>query len=160
TRFRRMKPMTRRALARAIALLTLAVAGSGAGAAPDSHGACGAPLAATLPPRCLGAAARGPSTAPCDIARLPDPVCPTPAHPQVTTLFQVQITSRKGVLVHPGQDEFSAEVDGYRRAWRTLPRSVKHIIVIRDTPKMVTNTPGCVMRAHRRRERPGLACAR
>jgi hypothetical protein len=82
------------------------------------------------------------------------------AHPDVSTVFQAQITSRIGVFVRRGQSEFDAEVDGYQAAWKTLPRSVRRIVVIRDTPKMVTDTPGCVMRAHAARSRPGPACAR
>jgi SGNH domain (fused to AT3 domains) len=80
-------------------------------------------------------------------------------HPEVTTVFQSQIVSRVGVVVRPGQDVFSAEVEGYRRMWRAFPPSVKHIIVIRDTPVASFRTPSCVMRARAARLRPGVACA-
>jgi hypothetical protein len=81
------------------------------------------------------------------------------AHPEVSTVFQSQITSREGVFPRPGMSEFATEVDGFRRMWNALPRTVKHIVVIRDTPITPERTPGCVMRARKARERPGRACA-
>jgi hypothetical protein len=55
--------------------------------------------------------------------------------------------------------QFATEVDGYQRMWRALPRTVKHIVVIRDTPISNEEIPGCVMRARKARQRPGQACA-
>jgi SGNH domain-containing protein len=80
-------------------------------------------------------------------------------HPEVTTVFQSQIISRKGVYGHHGRGVFPAEVAGYRRVWRKLPRSVKHIIVIRDNPKVPSGNFDCVMRARARRRPPGPTCA-
>jgi hypothetical protein len=48
---------------------------------------------------------------------------------------------------------------GYRAAWSALPRSVRRIVVIRDTPKVRGNTDTCVEQAIARRRRPGIACA-
>jgi SGNH domain (fused to AT3 domains) len=64
------------------------------------------------------------------------------------------------VSVPRGQDMFEAKVVGYMSAWRALPPSVKHIVVIRDPPHNVGSTRSCVERAQRQRRRPGPACAR
>jgi hypothetical protein len=63
------------------------------------------------------------------------------------------------VQTRPGQSEFEAEVDGYQRAWRALPRSVKHIVVVRDTPYVPVGTMDCVERAMDRHQRAGARCA-
>jgi hypothetical protein len=81
------------------------------------------------------------------------------SHPEINTVFQSQITSREGVFPRPGMSEWETEVWGYQRIWRSLPRTVRHIIVIRDTPIAPEGTPGCVMRARKARRRPGRACA-
>jgi hypothetical protein len=80
-------------------------------------------------------------------------------HPEVGTVFVTQATSRKGVIVRRGQHSFPAEVAGYQGAWRALPASVKHIVVIRDTPTVHYNTLDCIARAMSRRQRAGLVCA-
>jgi hypothetical protein len=54
---------------------------------------------------------------------------------------------------------FEAEVAGYRSAWRSLPATVKHIVVIRDTPKMTRSTAACIDRAVAARRLAGTACA-
>jgi hypothetical protein len=48
--------------------------------------------------------------------------------------------------------------DGYVRAWRALPRSVRRIVVIRDIPMRPARTLTCLLRSHGRRS-PGVACA-
>ena len=45
------------------------------------------------------------------------------------------------------------------RAWRRLPKTVRQIIVLRDTPTAGDNTPDCIERAMRRRKQAGHACA-
>jgi hypothetical protein len=57
------------------------------------------------------------------------------------------------------QSSFAAQVSGYRRMWNSFPRTVRHIVAIRDNPWVTVATPGCVMRAHAHRRRPDLACA-
>jgi hypothetical protein len=80
------------------------------------------------------------------------------AHPEVDTLFVVGLTG--GVVNVPaGRTMFEAKVNGFRRAWQTLPASVQHIVVIRDTPKIFRSTVDCIDRAIAERRRPGLACA-
>ena len=65
-----------------------------------------------------------------------------------------------GLGIHTRRrDRFAAAVDGYVAAWRALPRSVKRIIVLRDTPKAEETTFGCIRRAMARRRPAGTACA-
>jgi peptidoglycan/LPS O-acetylase OafA/YrhL len=78
-------------------------------------------------------------------------------HPQVSTVFVVQESGQKWVVPR-GQSEYGAEVSGFQKAWRSLPQSVKHVIVIHDTPKDRDSTAACVERAIGRHQRAGLAC--
>jgi hypothetical protein len=79
-------------------------------------------------------------------------------HPEIDTMFVVGIT---GARVHAGSGRtvFEAEVAGYRSAWRGLPATVKHIVVIRDTPKMTRSTAGCIDRAVAAHRLAGTVCA-
>jgi len=79
-------------------------------------------------------------------------------HPDVDTVFVAQLTRDAGAP--PGAaDPFSDMVAGYIDAWSRLPASVKHIIVIRDSPEMPEGTRACVDAALRARRAPGPACA-
>jgi hypothetical protein len=79
-------------------------------------------------------------------------------HPTVNTLFVAQLTRDAGVP--PGAaDPFGAQVAAYVDAWTRLPASVKHIVVIRDTPEMQPGTRTCIDAARRIRRPPGPACA-
>jgi hypothetical protein len=80
-------------------------------------------------------------------------------HPEIDTVFFVALTGGK-VNVPPGRTTLEAKVNGYRRAWATLPDTVKHIVVIRDTPRITRSTVRCVDRAIAERKPAGLACAR
>lgn len=60
--------------------------------------------------------------------------------PEIQTVF----VSQNRVRAAGG---LAAEVHGYLRAWRGLPRSVRRIVVIRDTPTSSTATRSCVNRA-------------
>ena len=80
-------------------------------------------------------------------------------HPEVSTVFVSQLTGGSGVVPTRGRSEFATAMAGYAAAWRRLPRSVKQIVVIRDTPKVHGNTDTCVERAMARRAVAGLACA-
>jgi peptidoglycan/LPS O-acetylase OafA/YrhL len=79
-------------------------------------------------------------------------------HPEVTVAF---VTEHNGgtVVVGPGQNAFSAEVKGYRAAWEQLPKSVAHILVIRDTMGAPGNTPACIQQALANHQQAGLKCA-
>ena len=82
-------------------------------------------------------------------------------HREVRTIVVAQ-SSGGAVLSPPGQNQFETGVAGYTDAWNALPRSVERIVVIRDTPRMLTGgrTLACVERAVARRRAPGRACAR
>jgi peptidoglycan/LPS O-acetylase OafA/YrhL len=79
-------------------------------------------------------------------------------HPEISTVFVSQESGQKW-LVPPGQNEFTAEVAGFTSAWKALPPSVKHIVVIRDTPKNRASTAACVERAIAASKPAGTACA-
>jgi peptidoglycan/LPS O-acetylase OafA/YrhL len=73
------------------------------------------------------------------------------AHPDVHTLMLSAIAGG------PTYARVDAEA-GYLRAWRLLPRSIRRIIVIRDTPKARLSTDDCVERALDDRVPAGTAC--
>ncbi|HEX8205156.1 MAG TPA: SGNH hydrolase domain-containing protein, partial [Solirubrobacteraceae bacterium] len=64
-------------------------------------------------------------------------------HPGVDTVF----VSQHRVRVRGG---WAKEVAGYLDAWRALPASVEHVVVIRDTPVRPPGVRACVVRARRR----------
>lgn len=79
------------------------------------------------------------------------------AHPEVRTVF---ISQHPGDVVVPaGSTTWRTKVRGFRQAWRKLPDTVKHIVIIRDTPYVTDTTPDCVKRAMRQKLDAGLACA-
>ena len=82
-----------------------------------------------------------------------------PKHPEVSTVVVSQASGGRGVEGPSGQDKFDAQVAGFIKGWKALPASVKHIIVIRDNPKIVEHTLGCVQRALDARRRADRACA-
>lgn len=81
------------------------------------------------------------------------------AHPEVGTVFVAGLTGGSGVVPRGGRDEFATAVSSYEAAWASLPASVAHIVVIRDTPKGRADTNACVQRAIARREPAGPRCA-
>ena len=78
-------------------------------------------------------------------------------HPQINTVFVVQDSGSTWVVPR-GQNAFQAQVGGFEAAWRQLPRSVRHIVVIRDTPKDRPTTQGCVERAMEQGRPAGSVC--
>jgi hypothetical protein len=78
-------------------------------------------------------------------------------HPEVTTVFA---TSHAGARVVAAGDQFAAQRDGYRAALKALPPSVRHTVVVRDTPVMRNATFACVENAIGDRVAAGPACAR
>ena len=80
-------------------------------------------------------------------------------HPEIATVFVSSLATNKRVLVPPGGDRFAAEARGYHRVWKALPRTVKHIVVLRDVPRVHDTTLACVRRAMRRHGWPGPACS-
>ena len=79
-------------------------------------------------------------------------------HPEVSHVFAAQLSGGAGIRT-TRRDKYAAEVDGYLKAWKTLPRTVKRITVIRDTPKMRGDTDTCVQQAMSAHRRAGPACA-
>jgi hypothetical protein len=72
-------------------------------------------------------------------------------HPAVSTVF---VSENTDALIAPAD-----QVGGYMGAWKALPTSVRHIIVIRDPPHRGRDATDCIERAIARRRRAGLACA-
>lgn len=79
-------------------------------------------------------------------------------HPEVSTVF-VSHLSGTSVRAPQGRSRREHQIQGYLRAWRRLPKTVRQIIVLRDVPFSTENTPICIERAMRRRKRAGIACA-
>ena len=78
-------------------------------------------------------------------------------HPQVHTVFVAQISGVPFVLP-PGTPQFEGQVENYLKAWDALPATVRHIIVIRDTPKALPTTYRCVENAIAQKLVAGQAC--
>src|SRR4051794_4652774 len=68
------------------------------------------------------------------------------AHPRIDTVFVAGVAGGK-LDVSSGESAFQAQVDGYRRAWESLPPSVEHIVVLRDTPRFRRSTFECIDQA-------------
>jgi peptidoglycan/LPS O-acetylase OafA/YrhL len=79
-------------------------------------------------------------------------------HPEIDTVFVSGITGGR-VKVPRGRSKREAKVNGYRDAWRTLPATVKHIVVIRDSPKIFHSTLECIDRAIAAHRDAGATCA-
>ncbi|MEA2191247.1 MAG: hypothetical protein QOI73_1368 [Solirubrobacteraceae bacterium] len=80
-------------------------------------------------------------------------------HPEVDTVFIsqavfIQITPPRGSTV------LATKAAGFRRAWAGLPRTVRHIVVIRDTPGTTNATFDCIARVVAAgTQQPGPACS-
>lgn len=81
-------------------------------------------------------------------------------HPEVSTVFVAGLSGGSGVVAAPGKSRFQTSVAGYLDAWSNFPDTVKHVIVIRDTPKFEHRTAACVERAMAGHTDAGSACAR
>ncbi|MGH2919003.1 MAG: SGNH hydrolase domain-containing protein, partial [Solirubrobacteraceae bacterium] len=80
-------------------------------------------------------------------------------HPEVSTVF-VSHYAVPMVVVAPGRKTLAVQLAGLRRAWGALPKTVKHLVVVRDIPSSTDAAFECVrdvIAAHNRRA--GLACA-
>ena len=78
-------------------------------------------------------------------------------HPEISILIAAQHRGR--VVVPPGSNHRQAQIRGYVKAWSKVPKSVKHILVIRDTPYDRTHTADCVEEALHRGDDAGQVCA-
>lgn len=79
-------------------------------------------------------------------------------HRSVRTVF-VSADAYSHVIGPGGSDSFAARVTGYIAAWKSMPRSVRHVIVVRDVPQNDWSTMGCVQRAIAKHRPAGPACA-
>jgi hypothetical protein len=78
-------------------------------------------------------------------------------HPQISTVF---VSDHPGsVARRRGESFVRAQIAGLIGAWRALPRTVKHIVVIRDTPKGRETTLACVESALAAHDNPALKCS-
>jgi SGNH domain (fused to AT3 domains) len=80
------------------------------------------------------------------------------AHPEVSTIFVVGQSGARVVVPAGYPSRLSYMANGYIAAFRSLPASVKHIVVVRDTPTMPFNIFDCIERAKRHHQPPGTAC--
>jgi hypothetical protein len=81
-------------------------------------------------------------------------------HPEISTVF---ISNRASAQFDraAGRTNFETQVAGHIANWRALPGSVRHIVVIRDTPRGSAASALCVQRAFAaRRASAGQLCAR
>ena len=79
-------------------------------------------------------------------------------HREVRTVFVSQLAGL-GVRAPRGANSREYEIEGFRRAWRRLPGTVRHVVVLRDTPVTRDNTSSCVERAIRRHQRADTTCS-
>lgn len=79
------------------------------------------------------------------------------AHPEVGTVFVSDQPTPP--IVPRGHSELAVQVGAYIAAWRALPRSVGHIVVIRDNPYTRGDVLACVEAAMARHEAAGPRCA-
>lgn len=80
-------------------------------------------------------------------------------HPEVSTVFVSQKADTP-VVAPRGRTASAVRIAGFRRAWRSLPRSVKRVVVIRDVPDPADDMFECVERVVAAgQEPPGPACA-
>jgi hypothetical protein len=80
-------------------------------------------------------------------------------HPEVKTVFVSELAGGTAVRAPAGRDRREYAIQGYLRAWRNLPKNVRQIIVLRDTPVTTPNASVCVQQAMIDGRRPGPACA-
>ena len=80
-------------------------------------------------------------------------------HPEIQTVV-VSAHSGGAVQAAHGQRQFAAKVEGFLAAWRALPPSVAHIIVIRNVPYSVQGMLACVSSAMTRHQPAGELCER
>lgn len=80
------------------------------------------------------------------------------AHPEVSTVFVSQIVDTP-VVPPPGKSENAVKIAGYRAVWKRLPKSVKRVVIIRDTPRTGAETVQCLRTTVAARAvAPGPAC--
>ena len=66
--------------------------------------------------------------------------------PEIDTVF-VTSNADTPVGASAGKTMDEVKIDGFRRAWRALPRTVRHLVVLRDLTKSTPQTFECVLAA-------------
>ena len=79
-------------------------------------------------------------------------------HPEVSTVFVSQ-NATTPVLVEATQTVLGVKSAGFRRAWSGLPKTVRNVVVLRDTPDPRDDVFDCVEQVRTAGSgRPGTAC--
>ena len=112
-----------------------------------SIGQTGCPFSLVAPPTSTGEAL---STCQARNRQLPSWL---ERHPEIDTVFFAQASQ----FIRP--KKVQSAIKGYEDAWRTLPKSVKTIIILRDNPKALKTTLDCIERAIGDHQPAGTACA-
>jgi hypothetical protein len=81
------------------------------------------------------------------------------SHAEISTLFISERASAQFVLAK-GKDNFETQVGGHIALWRSLPATIRRIVVIRDTPRSSAASALCVQRAFAARRAAGRRCSR
>jgi hypothetical protein len=81
------------------------------------------------------------------------------AHREVRTVI-VGANSGSGVVPTKGRTQRTTKIEGYVAAWKSLPPSVRQIVVLRDVPHSRNSTAACVARAVAKHRNPALRCSR
>jgi hypothetical protein len=79
-------------------------------------------------------------------------------HPEVSTLFTSSFAPMP-VALRRGETYFAVKAAAYRRTWRALPKTVKHIVAIRDVPLPAGTVNDCIQGAIAAGTPAGTACA-
>jgi hypothetical protein len=79
-------------------------------------------------------------------------------HPAIDTAFVVSHFAGD-VVVPDGGNELETKVAGFHAAWKALPATIKHIVVIRDTPIVGFQANECVRQARVKKRNAGSVCA-
>ena len=80
-------------------------------------------------------------------------------HPEISTVFVVGLTRDAGNADPNATDPFAGAVTGEIDAWKRLPASIQHVVVIRDTPEIQDGTLACVSDAVSRGVSAADTCA-
>ncbi|MEY2442457.1 MAG: hypothetical protein QOJ46_1883 [bacterium] len=79
-------------------------------------------------------------------------------HPAIHTAFVVSHFAGD-VVVPGGSTERETKIAGFLAAWRELPATIEHIVVIRDTPIVGFNANECVRKAKAKHQDAGSVCS-
>ena len=78
-------------------------------------------------------------------------------HPEVDTVF-VTSNADTPVAIPAGETNASFKIAGFQAAFKALPKTVEHVVVLRDTPASTQQTFECMSRAQTAGRRPGISC--